>query len=171
MKQTLILGNIITVDDKRPFAKAALVKDGVFAYIGDAETAKSLAAADATVLDYGDNFIYPGFLESHSHGHMAGDRAIGQANLSQFLQTDYAKYREIIKKFIADNPDREVYMAQGWIENDEYVTKSYLDEICADKPLIWNGQELTLKARRNTATTWCTSTKTANPTATSANCP
>lgn len=136
MKQTLILGNIITMDEKRPFAKAALVKDGVFAYIGDAETAKSLADSSAQVLDYGENFIYPGFLESHCHGYFAGYRAIGQANLSQFFSTDYAKYREVIKKFIADNPNRELYMAQGWIENDEYVTKAYLDEICADKPLI-----------------------------------
>ena len=30
MKQTNILGNIITVDEKRPFAKAAVVKNGVF---------------------------------------------------------------------------------------------------------------------------------------------
>lgn len=136
MKQTLILGNIITMDEKKPFAKAALVKDGVFAYIGDAEQAKKLADASAQVLDYGDNFIYPGFLESHCHGYFAGYRAIGQANLSQFFETDYAKYREVIKKFIADNPNRELYFAEGWIENDEYVTKAYLDEICADKPLI-----------------------------------
>ena len=34
MKQSIILGNIITVDEKRPFAKAAFVKNGVFAYIG-----------------------------------------------------------------------------------------------------------------------------------------
>jgi len=31
MKQKVILGHIITMDEKRPFAKAALVKDGVFA--------------------------------------------------------------------------------------------------------------------------------------------
>ena len=37
MKQTIILGNIITMDEKRPLAKAALVKNGVFAYIGNAE--------------------------------------------------------------------------------------------------------------------------------------
>jgi predicted amidohydrolase YtcJ len=37
MKQTVILGNIITMDEKRPFAKAALVKDGVFAFIGNTE--------------------------------------------------------------------------------------------------------------------------------------
>ena len=42
MKQTIILGNIITMDEKRPFAKAAVVKNGVFAYIGGAEEAKKL---------------------------------------------------------------------------------------------------------------------------------
>lgn len=47
MKQTVVLGNIITMDEKRPFAKAALVKDGSFAYIGGAEEAKKLAGADA----------------------------------------------------------------------------------------------------------------------------
>ena len=29
MKQAIILGNIITMDEKKPSAKAALVKDGV----------------------------------------------------------------------------------------------------------------------------------------------
>ena len=76
MKQSIILGNIITMDEKRPFAKAALVKNGVFAFIGSAEEVKQM-------LDYGDNFIYPGFIESHSHGYFAGDRLIGQANLAR----------------------------------------------------------------------------------------
>ena len=136
MKQTIILGNIITMDEKRPFAKAALVKNGVFAYIGSAEEAKKLASADAQVLDYGDNFIYPGFLEAHCHGYLAGDRAIGQADLKKAGFTDYPKYREIIKEFIARNPQRQVYVAGGWVENEEYVTKAYLDEICSEKPLI-----------------------------------
>ena len=136
MKQTIILGNIITMDEKRPFAKAALVKNGVFVYIGSTEEAKSLAGTDAKVLDYGDNFIYPGFLESHCHGHFAGDRFIGQANLMQVGLTDYARYRDIIKEFIAKNPQRNFYMAAGWVESEEYVSKAYLDEICSDKPLI-----------------------------------
>jgi len=136
MKQTIILGNIITVDEKKPFAKAALVKNGVFAYVGSAEEVRKLACSDAQVLDYGDNYVYPGFLESHCHGHLAGYRAIGQADLMQAGFTNYSKYREIIKEFIAKNPQRQFYMAAGWVENEEYVTKAYLDEICSDKPLI-----------------------------------
>jgi len=136
MKETIILGNIITMDEKKPFAKAALVKNGVFTYIGSAEEAKKLACSNAQVLDYGDNYIYPGFMESHCHGHLAGYRAIGQANLMQAGFTNYPKYREIIKDFIAKNPQRNFYLAAGWVENEEYVTKAYLDEICSDKPLI-----------------------------------
>ena len=137
MKQTIILGNIITMDEKRPFAEAALVKNGVFAFIGSAEEVKKLASADAQVLDYGDNFIYPGFMESHCHGHLAGYRAVGQANLMEGgMTTDYARYRNIIKAFIAKNPQRGFYVAAGWVENEEYVSKTYLDEICSDKPLL-----------------------------------
>ena len=33
MNEVIILGNIITMDERRPFAKAALVKNGIFAYI------------------------------------------------------------------------------------------------------------------------------------------
>ena len=136
MKKTIILGNFITMDEKKPFAKSAIVKDGIFSYIGDAEEAKKIAGNDAKILDYGENFIYPGFLESHSHGYLAGVRAIGQADLKDIIPTDYEKYREIIKEFIAKNPHSEVYMAAGWTETDEYITKNYLDEICADKPLM-----------------------------------
>jgi len=136
MKQTLILGNIITMDEKRPFAKAALVKNGIFTYIGNAEEAKKLAGADAKVMNYGDNYIYPGFMESHCHGYFAGDRFIGQANLAQTGLTNYPRYKEIIREFIAQNPQKTVYMAAGWTENEEYVTKAYLDEVYSEKPLI-----------------------------------
>ena len=142
MKQTIILGNIITMDEKRPYAKAAVVKNGVFAYIGGVEEAKRLAGKDAKVMDYGDNFIYPGFIEAHAHGVFAGYRAIGQANLAQVgLKADYAKYREIMKDFISKNPQRQIYMAAGWIPNEEPVTKAYLDEICPDKPFVMNSAD------------------------------
>ena len=138
MKKTVVLGNIITMDERRPYAKAALVQDGTFTYIGEPEVALGLAGEGADVLDYGDNFVYPGFLESHAHPHLAGDRAIGQANLTQVGCCDLDRYREIIEEFIAANPQREVYVAAGWVEDGQPIDKSYLDGICADKPLIMN---------------------------------
>ena len=114
MSQTIVYGNIYTLDERRPFARAALVRDGTFAYIGDPERVRSLADDNASVLDYGDDYVYPGFLEAHTHGHYAGDRAIGQADLTKAgLTTDYPRYREIIREFIEQNPQREVYLAAG----------------------------------------------------------
>jgi hypothetical protein len=142
LKQAIILGNIITMEDKKPFARAALVKNGLFTYIGNEAEARILAGYDAQVLDYGDNYIYPGFIESHVHGCFAGYRAIGQANLAKAgLAADYPKYREIIKDFIAKNPQRKIYMAAGWVKGEEKVTKAFLDEICPDKPLIMNSAD------------------------------
>ena len=75
-----------------------------------------------------------GMLEPHTHGYLAGERAIGQADLTRAgYSTDYEKYREIIKEFIEENPDREIYLAAGWIEDEQKVTKAYLDEICPNK--------------------------------------
>ena len=139
MKKSVILGNIITMDARKPTAKAAFVRDGVFAYIGDADEAKKLAGDDAQIMDYGENFIYPGFIDGHAHGCFAGYRAVGQANLAKAgLKTDYDKYREIIKEFIAKNPQRKIYLAAGWIKDEREVTKEYLDETCPDKPMIMN---------------------------------
>lgn len=38
MQPTLVLDNIITMDLRRPTAIASVVKNGVFAFIGDAHT-------------------------------------------------------------------------------------------------------------------------------------
>ena len=62
MKQKLFLGNIITMDDKRPFAKAAIVKNGVFSYIGSEEEARKLRAEEFNRLMEGysiDSIIGP----------------------------------------------------------------------------------------------------------------
>ena len=37
---------------------------------------------------------------------------------------------------MAKNPQRDFYVAAGWVESDEYVSKAYLDDICPDKPLL-----------------------------------
>ena len=46
MKQTVVLGNIITMDPKRPFAKATLVKDGAVNFMLDAIAEAEKATGD-----------------------------------------------------------------------------------------------------------------------------
>ncbi|MDO5445459.1 MAG: amidohydrolase [Eubacteriales bacterium] len=134
----IFFGHIITMDEENPTAEALAVRDGVIIFAGTMEEAAPFIGTNTKVYDYEDSFIYPGFLEAHTHGYLAGYRAIGQADLSPIFPTDYDEIRRVIKEFIKQNPDRDIYLAAGWVENEEYVSRDYLDEICSDKPLIMN---------------------------------
>lgn len=138
MTEKIILGNLITVDDNMPRANAAAIRDGVIVCVGSEEDARNAVSKDAEVLDYKGYYVYPGFLEPHTHGTLAGDRAIGQADLSMIFPTDYDKYAEAIRKFIEDHPEKDVYLAAGWVEDGTPLDHTYLDRIYSEKPLIMN---------------------------------
>ena len=136
--EKIILGNIITMDDSMPKAEAVAIRDGYIVSVGSEAEVRSTVSESATVLNYKGKSVYPGFMEPHAHGMLAGQRAIGQADLFQVGATDYKKYEKVIKKFIKDNPDAEVYVAAGWIEDGTPIDHTYLDNIIMDKPLIMN---------------------------------
>lgn len=137
--QELILGNIITLDDNTPFGEAIIVNNGRINFVGNKKEAKELCDENTIVLDYKDNYIYPGFMEAHAHGLFAGYRSLGQANLANVLPPSHDGYRKVIKKFIDDNPDKDLYLAAGWGEDGKCIfERDFLDEICNDKPLIMN---------------------------------
>lgn len=68
----LYLGNIITMDERKPRAKALCVKDGFIQYVGSEDIARSLCDGNTEVIDLGNNSIYPGFMEAHCHPMGAG---------------------------------------------------------------------------------------------------
>ena len=137
--EKLYLGNITTMDDIKPFAKAMTVVGDRIQYVGSVENAKALCDENTKVFDFGDKYIYPGFLDSHTHGMLCGYRGIGQADVSMVNPSNEEKYREIIKAFVDAHPEMDMYIAAGWLE-DGYsdITKEFLDEICPDKPLMMN---------------------------------
>lgn len=137
--EKLYLGNFTTMEDIKPFAKALTVIGDKIQYVGSVETAKSLCDENTEVIDFGDKYIYPGFLDSHTHGLFAGYRALGQANVSDIRPSNEEKYREVIKAFVEKYPQKEMYMAAGWIEDGATnLTAEFLDGICPDKPLFLN---------------------------------
>lgn len=137
--QKLVLGNIITLEDTNPLAKAMTLVDGRIQYVGDIEQAKSLCDDNTITMDYADNYIYPGFMDSHVHGMFAGYRSLGQANVTYILPPSFDGYRQVIEKFINEHPEKEFYLVNGWGEDGVTIfTSEYLDSICSDKPLILN---------------------------------
>ena len=137
--EKLYLGNFTTMDDIKPFARALTVVGDRIQYVGSVENARALCDENTEVFDFGDKYVYPGFLDSHTHGMLCGYRAIGQADVSPVNPSNEEKYREIIKAFVEAHPEMEVYLAAGWLE-DGYsnITREFLDEICPNKPLMLN---------------------------------
>lgn len=137
--EKIIIGNIITMDEKTPTAEAVAVKDGVIVAVGNKDFVKKFVSDSAETLHYEGRYVYPGFMENHAHGMLAGQRAIGQANLLEiYPRVDYEEYKRIITTFIQKNPNKEVYVAAGWAEDGTPVDHTYLDGIESNKPLIMN---------------------------------
>lgn len=133
----LILGNIITIDPSNPKAQAIVVNNGKIEYVGNKEEAIKLCGSEKEVLDYSNNYIYPGFIEPHCHGVFAGYRAVGQANLP-VDRIDYDEYSQIIKKYIEDYPNKQYYLIAGWNEDERELDHTFLDDIYNEKPVIMN---------------------------------
>ena len=130
---TLILGNIITLDTDIDIVKAMACKDGKIVYAGDKQTAEKLCDENTKVLDYTGKNIYPGFFDSHTHGIMAGQRMAFQCSLVGGKSME--EYVEKIRKYIEDNPGRKVYQGAGWVKRGD-IKASMLDEVSKDIPIV-----------------------------------
>ena len=129
----LFLGNIITMEPGHPVAQALTVKDGRVQFAGSVETARALCDDATEVVDFGDNYIYPGFVEGHCHPDMAGTRIKLQADLTagETMQA----YVELMDAFIKANPGLDEYRGAGWCERECKPTAAMLDAICPDVPV------------------------------------
>ncbi|MCR4667637.1 MAG: amidohydrolase family protein [Desulfovibrio sp.] len=130
----LILGNIITMNEHKPFAEAVAVKGDKILYVGASEVAKKLCDKHTKRYDYGKNSVYPGFLESHCHPGGAGSRM----TLMQPLDPN-ASLEEcvlVMKKYMEAHPEKKILQGQGFEERDVKPHHGMLDAICPDKIMI-----------------------------------
>lgn len=133
--ETIILGNVITMDEFKPYAEAIAVADEKIIYVGSRDVAMKLKDDKTRVLDYGSNSIYPGFLEAHCHPGLAGNNMFGRANLTEGKTPE--DYLKILKKYVDENQDKPHIVGSGWTDDLLYqLNAKQLDEICPDKPMI-----------------------------------
>jgi len=130
---SLILGRVIPFDYDLRSAEAVASYKGKIVYVGSKETAKKLCDSNTKVYDYGNNYVYPGFFDSHCHGNMAGQRALFECDIHN--GTCMKDYVDIIAKYVKEHPDRNYYLGSGWVRHED-PNASMLDVIDTDKPII-----------------------------------
>ncbi len=137
----LIIGNVITMDEANPSAKAVTVKNGLVQYVGELDEARKYCDDKTRVLDYGTASVYPGFIEGHVHGMEVATRT-SQLDLSEQdddPQTTMWDFLAAIKAYVQANPELDLYKGAGWtVHHGVQPTRQMLDSICDTKPMIFS---------------------------------
>ena len=130
----LILGNVITMDEYKPFAEAVAVKGDTILYVGEADVARKLCDSHTQIKDFGKNSVYPGFLEAHCHPGAAGYTMTGKVKVDTFAGVD--SWLKDIKKYIDEHPEKTSIGGEGFSTSGELPTAAMLDAICPDKVVV-----------------------------------
>ncbi|HML36711.1 MAG TPA: amidohydrolase family protein [Bacillota bacterium] len=131
-------GTIYTVDDKNTVADAIALKDGKILYVGTKSGAEAYRGSATQVVDLKGKTVMPGFIDGHVH---APGTALTEL-YDIYLYDSLTKEATLtaIKDFIDAHPEMDVYWGSGYslgISDDPKGPKAeWLDEICADKPII-----------------------------------
>lgn len=126
---------IYTVDDQFAIAAAVAVKNGKIIAVGAEREIMNVFQADR-ILDAQRGFVYPGFIDAHSHFIGYGE-TLNRVNLVGTKSWDDCIDRIKIhrKKF----PDQIWIQGRGWDQNDwdvkEFPTNEKLNELFPDTPL------------------------------------
>ena len=130
----LILGNVITMDEYKPFAEAVAVKGDTILYVGEADVARKLCDSHTQIKDFGKNSVYPGFLEAHCHPGAAGYTMTGKVKVDTFAGVE--SWLKDIKKYIDEHPEKTSIGGEGFSTSGELPTAAMLDAICPDKVVV-----------------------------------
>lgn len=135
---TVLLGKVITMDENGTTAEAIAVKDGKITFVGSKEDSAEYMGSNTNVFDYGNDYIYPGFIDGHSHIGLLSTLGTDHAKLD--MKKRLRETSEDMKKFIESRPGRDVYIGHGfWMYEDDPdpFTHETLDKYVSDQvPVI-----------------------------------
>ena len=140
----ILYGNVITMKAEGDRAEAVVCKDGQIIYVGSRNEAEKYVTPSSMVLDYGDNYIYPGFMDAHVHGMGVGTK-VGSCNMVEVsvredcTLDDYAKLmKKFIDKDFEKNKKYRAYYKGYSMDLKPYMKphRSILDKYIPDVPVI-----------------------------------
>jgi predicted amidohydrolase YtcJ len=138
-------GNVITVDDKAPYAEAIATKDGLIIAVGSTKEITSFKGPLTSVIELHNKTIVPGFIDAHSHFAGVGTQAIvanllpapdGPVNTIEDLQEslrDFIKTSPIVKNYnvvIGFNYD------DSQLKEKRHPNRHDLDAVSTDIPIV-----------------------------------
>jgi predicted amidohydrolase YtcJ len=133
----LINGNIVTVDENNPRAKALAVKGDTIVAVGSHEEIKTYIDKEETeIIDLQDKLALPGFNDGHVH-FIYGGHALMSVSLDRVTSFDEIQRR--VQEKIEDKNDGEWISGRGWdqeiLPGKKWPTKELIDEVAPNSPV------------------------------------
>jgi predicted amidohydrolase YtcJ len=154
---TIVLGQLVTMDPQRPQVSAVAISNGRFSFVGEREAALALRGRDTQVIDLANATAYPGLIDAHVH--VAG---IGSAQRSVDL-TGASSFSELIDRVVARASTLRagvVVQGRGWHQSkwlnppaghvEGFPTHHALSEAVPNHPVVLehaNGHSALLNQR------------------------
>lgn len=136
---TVIKGNVYTVDSENSVVQVVAIKDGKISYVGDEAGVEDMIGSGTEVIETEDHeMVMPGFIDGHMQvGKSAGVTELYEADL--YDGSSVEDYQKTLKDFIAENPDLEFVRARGWSNSnvpDGGLNKAMLDAVSDEVPIV-----------------------------------
>ena len=154
---TIVLGQLITMDPQQPQVSAVAISNGRFSFVGERDAALALRGRDTRVIDLANATAYPGLIDAHVH--VAG---IGSAQRSVDL-TGASSFSELINRVAARASTLRagvVVQGRGWHQSkwlnppaghvEGFPTHHALSEAVPNHPVVLehaNGHSALLNQR------------------------
>ncbi|MCP4818315.1 MAG: amidohydrolase family protein [Shimia sp.] len=134
-------GQIYTVNQNQPLARAVAVKDGKFLAVGSNSEIEAFVGADTKQVDLDGQFVMPGMIDSHTHPVrviMLEDVLFRNDN---FIPRTPDEFGQVLKEYVENNPDRKwIYGASfswSYFEgSDVTVDRHFIDKYVSDRPVV-----------------------------------
>jgi hypothetical protein len=132
-------GNIMTMDPKRPGARAAAIKDGRFLKVGSETEVKALAGKNTKMIALRERTVTPGFIDSHQHLSQYGTDLL-QIDCSPRRCKAIAQIQQAVLKETKRRPAGEWIRGVGYddtkTQDQRILTRRDLDEVSPDHPVF-----------------------------------
>src|SRR5581483_7402970 len=138
----LVNGNIVTLDEQMPRARAVVLRGDEIVYVGDDATASTFRQRDSTLIDLRGKLALPAFTDAHIH-FTGFAQSLENVDLRDCRSQQEAVER--VRARAAQTPPGQLIWGGGWNnaewENPTCPDKHALDAVAPHHPVILTRQD------------------------------
>jgi predicted amidohydrolase YtcJ len=141
--QVFLNGQVITMDESRPAAKAVAVKWDRIAAVGSNQEILNLAGPDTQKVDFAGKTVMPGFIEPHNHFAHAGITTLLYADLQSPPLGQVKNVKDLIEALrerAGRTPRGKWILGRGYddtlLAEQRHPTREDLDQVSKENP-VW----------------------------------